>query len=102
MENIKSYKWPYRIRTWSFSLSSVLIVLIGGYVAANSRAWGWNIEKIDIYFGVAIGAIAIYTLKNLIWRCPACGYHFEMGRSSGLRIRTSNLDRCPKCQASFT
>jgi|SRR5690606_25761991 len=101
MENIKSYKWPYRIRTWSFSLSSVLIVLIGGYVAANSRAWGWNVENLDILL-VIIGAITIYILKRLIWRCPACGYHFEMGTAHYSEIKTSNLDHCPKCPASFT
>lgn len=101
MENIKPYKWPYRIRKWSFSLSSVLIVLIGGYVAANRRAWGWNVENFGILL-VIVGATTIYTLKRLIWRCPACDYHFEMGTAHYSGIRTSNLDRCPKCQASFT
>jgi hypothetical protein len=100
MEEAKSYKWPYRARTWSFSLCCVLTVLLGGYIAANNRAWGWNIEHISAVL-VFAGAIIIYALKTLIWRCPSCGYLFEMG-GSRTRIRTSSLDRCPKCHASFT
>lgn len=100
MDERKTYKWPYRFRTWGFSLCCVFVVLLGGYIAANNRAWGWNIENISAFL-VVIGAVVIFALKKLIWRCPSCGHSFEMGGTHS-RIKSSNLDSCPKCHASFS
>ncbi|MFO3796686.1 MAG: hypothetical protein ACK8QZ_05285 [Anaerolineales bacterium] len=100
MEERKSYKFEYRVRTWAFSLSCIAVVLLGGFIAANNRAWGWNIENISAYL-LTVGAIIIYLLKINVWCCPSCGHSFEMGTTRYNSMKSSSIDYCPKCHASF-
>lgn len=77
MSEPKSYKWAYRRRTWSFSLSCIAIVLLSGVSLATYRDLGIQLNDISVLV-VGVVAALIYLLKRLIWRCPACGYSFEM------------------------
>lgn len=99
MSEPKSYKWAYRFRTWSFSLSCIAVVILGGLFLAKHRDWGIQVNDTPVLV-VGVGTALIYLLKRVIWRCPACGYGFEMG-GYGQRMRSSSLDNCPGCGASF-
>lgn len=101
MEENKSYKKEYTLRRLAFSLSCIGIVLIAGFILVNSRSWGWNLSKTDIYILAIVSAIIIYFLKVKIWKCPACGHSFSMGTTSPTGIKSSSLDSCPKCSTSF-
>ncbi|MDT4874680.1 hypothetical protein FQZ97_1099950 [compost metagenome] len=100
MSEQKSYKWAYRRRTWSFSLSCIAVVLLGGVFTANHRNWGVQINDAPLLV-VGVGAVLIYLLKRLIWRCPACGHSFEMGTTSYQGAKSSRKDNCPSCKVSF-
>ncbi|WP_036994308.1 hypothetical protein [Metapseudomonas furukawaii] len=93
MSEAKFYKWEYRRRTWSFSLSSIAVVLMTGAFLATHRSMGTNINDIEV---LVVGGVAflIYLFKRVIWLCPACGHGFEMG-DYDQAIRCSILDSCP-------
>lgn len=99
MNELKSYKWAYRRRTWSFSLSCIAVVLLGGVFLAKHRDWGIEINDISVLV-VGVVAALIYLLKRFIWRCPACGHSFEMG-GYGQAMKSSSQDSCPSCSVSF-
>ncbi len=99
MSEPKSYKWAYRRRTWSFSLSSIVVVLLGGVFLATHRSMGIQINDIEVLV-VGVVAVLIYLLKRSIWCCPACGHSFEIG-GYGPAMKSSSLDNCPSCKVSF-
>lgn len=78
MNEFKSYKWAYRRRTGSFSLSCIVVVLLRRVFLENHRSMGIQINDIKILV-VGVVAVLIYLLKRFIWCYPACGHGFEMG-----------------------
>lgn len=90
MNEFKSYKWAYRRRTWSFSLSCIAVVILSGVFLAKHRDWRVEINDISVLV-VGVVAASIYLLKRFIWRCPACGHSIETG-NYGKGMKNSSRD----------
>jgi hypothetical protein len=101
MKSSNPYKNEYTKRRIAFSISCIAVIIIAALSMAGLSYLNVEITSNGAYFVTALIAVAIYYLKNKIWRCPACNHSFSMGSTSGTGIKSSNMDQCPKCNVSF-
>ncbi|MCP8898702.1 hypothetical protein [Gilvimarinus xylanilyticus] len=87
----------FRARRRVFSISSVLVVLLGfGVLGAihpvHDSELGWP----DVGL-LGVVAIIIYGLMRVFWRCPSCGASLPMGGITALDLKKSDRVECPGC-----
>lgn len=87
----------FRTRRRAFSLSSVVVALIGFFILAAT-----NLEKNAELglpeFGLLMAAVVIiYVLKRIFWRCPSCGSPLQMGGITAFDLKRSDKVHCQSC-----
>ena len=98
MQESKSFADEYRRSRFAFSFASLVVVLLTIFFILNCKSWGWEPSIFPI---IIADVVIIYLLKVKLWKCPACGFSFEMGTKDPGSMKSSSLDSCPKCSASF-